>query len=63
MIVHCCGVQGVDGFVGSGAQVALLHSLASDKDSQRSQMQPDDCIVFIHAGGLHNPVAPWNFGI
>ena len=50
MVIHCCGVQGVDGYVGSGAQVALLHDLAADKDSQRSDLLPSDCLVFVHAG-------------
>ncbi len=52
MLIHCSGVQGVDGYVGSGAQVALLQSLAEDKNGQLSKLQPRDCLVFVHAGVL-----------
>ncbi len=50
LLVHACGAMGVDGFVGSGAQVALLRQLAADRDGQLSSMDADDCVVFIHAG-------------
>ena len=52
LMVHACGVKGVDGFAGSGIQVALLHDLANASDGSTlsaEELGPGDVIIFAHA--------------